>query len=184
MRRIILLSLLALVVLGDAHAQHRGGIGLGFARGGVGARSPIGFNRARFATPYSSGYGFLSYDGGTSYVYPSQPLVLIQPPPTAIVQEPPREVHPVTIDYKRAPAPSESELQSFGIVLKDGSTLSATTIVASGNVLHYVDPEERFMRVSMSQVDREATLKLNRERKLTLHLPATPQSTTTQAPSQ
>jgi hypothetical protein len=87
----------------------------------------------------------------------------------------------VTIDYKRASAPSEGELQSFGIVLKDGSTLSATTIVASGNVLHYVDQEERYMRVSMSQVDREATLKLNRERKLTLHLPATPQSTTTQA---
>jgi hypothetical protein len=183
MRRIILLSLLALLVMSDAHAQHRGGIGLGFARGGVGVRNPAGFNRARFVTPYSSGYGFLSYDAGAPYMYSTQPLVLIQPPAPAIVQEPPREVHPVTIDYKRASATSEDELQSFGIVLKDGSTLSATTIVASGDVLHYVDPEERFMRVSMSQVDREATLKLNRERKLTLHLPAAPQSTTTQAPS-
>ena len=43
---------------------------------------------------------------------------------------------------------------------------------ASDDVLHIVDPDERHMRVSMSAVDRAATLKLNRERKLDLYLPA------------
>ena len=66
--------------------------------------------------------------------------------------------------------------------MKDGSTRSATSVVAD-DVLHYVDPEERHMRISMNDVDREATLKLNRERKLTLWLPATPQSAAAPATS-
>ena len=53
--------------------------------------------------------------------------------------------------------------------------LSATSVMAADDVLHYVDPDERHMRVSMRDVDRSATLKLNRERKLMLYLPATPQ---------
>jgi hypothetical protein len=96
------------------------------------------------------------------------------------VVEPP--ARPVLTNYTwpAAARPSaavapEGETQTFEIVLKDGSRLAATTVVASDDVLHYVDPDERHMRVSMSMVDRAATLKLNRERRLTLYLPASPQ---------
>jgi hypothetical protein len=103
-------------------------------------------------------------------------LPQMQPEP---VEAPPPEVHPVVIDYKRTEAaPSASaggEAQSFGIVLKDGETLNATTVVAEGDALHYVDPDERNMRIALSAVDREATRKLNAERKLVLHLPAATQ---------
>jgi hypothetical protein len=92
-------------------------------------------------------------------------------------------VHPVVTDYKMAAAgaasslsalstTSESEPQAFAIVLKDGSTLSAVTVVASDDGLHCVDPDERHVRISMSGVDRAATLKLNRAKNLNLHLPA------------
>lgn len=52
--------------------------------------------------------------------------------------------------------------------------LAATTVMAADDVLHYVDPDERHMRISMRVVDRDATMKLNRERKLYLYLPASP----------
>jgi hypothetical protein len=38
--------------------------------------------------------------------------------------------------------------------------------------LHYVDPDERHLLISMSAIDRPATLKLNRARNLNLDLPA------------
>ncbi len=69
-------------------------------------------------------------------------------------------------------ATSGSEPQAFAIVLKDGSTLSAVSVFSSDDGLHYVDPDERHLRVSMSEVDRAATLKLNRARNLNLYLPA------------
>jgi hypothetical protein len=69
-------------------------------------------------------------------------------------------------------ATSGSEAQTFGIVLKDGSTLSAVSVFSSDDGLHYVDPDARHLRVLMSEVDRAATLKLNRARNLDMYLPA------------
>jgi len=125
------------------------------------------------------GYGYSPYAEGSVYAYAPQAMLLVLPPEPPVVEAPPREVHPVVTDYKFAAAgPAASpggEAQSFGIVLKDGETLNATTVVAEGDALHYVDPDERNMRVAMSAVDRDATRKLNAERKLVLHLPAATQ---------
>ena len=183
MRRTILLSLFALLAVStanDACAQRRGGAGPGFARGGY------GFSRARAVSPYGFGYAYLPYDSGAAYAYGpppalfvQQPLMFVQPAPP--VAEPPG--HPVITEYKwpaagAASSPSapsttsESEPQAFAIVLKDGSTLSAVTVFASDDGLHYVDPDERHLRISMSEVDRAATLKLNRARSRNLYLPA------------
>ena len=193
MRRTILLSLFALLAVSaanDACAQRRGGAGPGFARGGYGfglarAISPYGFGYAYL--PYGFGYAYLPYDSGAAYAYAPQPILFVQQPPLFVqppappVVEPP--VHPVVTDYKwpaagAASSPSalsttsESEPQAFAIVLKDGSTLSAVSVVDSDDGLHCVDPDERHLRISMSEVDRAATLKLNRARNLNLHLPA------------
>jgi hypothetical protein len=186
MRRTILLSLIALVAVSAkvACAQRRGGAGSGFARGGY------GFGRSRAAYPYGSGSGYLPYGygyadlpyGSGGYGYPPQPILFDQQP-RIFVQPPARPVHPVVTDYKwpaagtvsSPSAPSttaESEPQVFAIVLKNGSTLSAEVVVASDDGLQYVDPDERHLRLSMSQVDRAATLKLNRARNLNLYLPA------------
>ena len=184
MRRTILLSLFALLAASaanDACAQRRAGAGPGFARG------RFGFSRARAVSPYGFGYAYLPYDSGAAYAYAPQPVLFVQQPPLFVqppappVVEPP--VHPVVTDYKwpaagaaSSPSPlsttSESEPQAFAIVLKDGSTLSAVAVVASDDGLHYVDPDERHLLISMSEVDRATTLKLNRARNLDLYLPA------------
>jgi hypothetical protein len=182
MRRTILLSLFALLAVSAANeacAQRRGGAGPGFARG------RFGFSRARVVSPYGFGYAYPPYDSG--YAYAPQPVLFVQQPPPFVqppappVVEPPG--HPVVTDYKwpaaGAASPpsahsttSESEPRVFAIVLKDGSTLSAVAVLASDDGLHCVDPDERHLRISMSEVDRAATLKLNRARNLNLHLPA------------
>ena len=186
MRRTILLSLFALLAVSaanDACAQRRGGAGPGFARGGR------GFSRGRAVSPYGFGYGYLpfDYDSGAEYPYAPQPSPYVQQPPLFVPASAPPvvelPVHPAVTEYKwpatgAASSPSahsatsESEPQVFGIVLKDGSTLSAVAVIASDDGLHYVDPDDRHLRISMSEVDRAATVKLNRARSLNLYMPA------------
>ena len=197
MRRTILLGLFALfavIAAKDACAQRYGRGGPGFGRGGFG-RGGYGFSRARAMSPYRYGYSYLpsdSYDSGAEYPYAPQPAftqpalfvqqpVLYLQPPAPPVAAPP--VHPVITEYKWPAAGAassasarsrtfDSEQQAFAIVLKDGSTLSAVSVFSSDDGLHYVDPDERHLRISMSAVDRAATLKLNRARNLDLYLPA------------
>lgn len=193
-------ALLAVCTANGACAQHRGGAGPGFARGGYArggfARGSYGFSRARAVSPYGAGYAYLpddsgyaypAYDSGDAYPYASQPVVFIQQPPM-YAQAPAPPVaqptgHSVITEYKwpaAASASSNSALSTasaseplaFAIVLKDGSTVSAVSVFASDDGLHYVDPDERHMRIAMLQVDRAATLKLNRARNLDLYLPA------------
>ncbi len=187
MRRTILLSLCVLLASGiarDACAQRRGGAAPGFARGAY------GFNRGRpvfpyrfgYAyLPYGSGYGYAPYDLSDAYPYAPQPVVLVEQPPVAA--EPPAPPvarpagHSVVTEYKwpsvsAASSTAAPEPQSFTLVLKDGSTRSAVMVFAADDGLHYVDPDERCLRISMSQIDRDATLRLNRTRNLNLHLPA------------
>jgi hypothetical protein len=195
--RIVLVSLLALLVTGAPAQGRGGGMRGGGGHGGIAFRPAFSGGhgyarvpRGRGRLPYGYGYGYLGggdgygyaggdyapNDAGAGYAYAPQPVFVMQPPPPPVIEPPAR---PVLTNYTW-PAPSgttvpEGQPQTFGIVLKDGSTLMATTVVASDDVLHYVDPDERHMRVSMSAVDRAATLKLNRGRKLVLYLPASPQ---------
>jgi hypothetical protein len=190
MRRTILFSLFALFTMAAANhacAQHRGGARPGFSgrRGNINhARSTSrqGFGRAYLPSNFDYGY-----DSGAADAYAPQPDTYLQPPPQfvpppapPVVQQP---VHPVITEYKwpaadtaassSAPATtSGAEPQTIAIVLKNGSTLSALSVFASDDRLHYVDPDERHLRISMSEVDRAATLKLNRARNLNLYLPA------------
>jgi hypothetical protein len=185
MRRTILFSFFVLLVMSaanDACAQSRGGARPGFARGGH------GFHRARFVSPYGFGYGYSGYDDGAGYDYAAPPAYFVQPQPLFVQAPAPPAVqpvgHPVITEYKwpaavgsasAASTPSttsESEPKTLAIVLKNGSTLSAVSVFASDDGLHYEDPDARHLRVSMSEVDRAATLKLNRARNLDLYLPA------------
>jgi hypothetical protein len=164
-----------------ACAQHRGVHASGFPRHGH------GFSRGRAVSQYGFGYGAGAYDSGGGYDDSTQPTYFIQQP-TPVVQPAAASAvkpvgHPVVTEYKWAaaelsssrPALStsvESETQTLAIVLKDGSTLSAVSVFASDDGLHYEDPDARHLRVAMSEVDRAATLKLNRARNLDLYLPA------------
>jgi hypothetical protein len=184
MRRTVLLILFVLLAASaanDACAQRRGG-----ARP-VYVRSGYGFSRALAFSPYGSGYPYSPYASGGAYDYAAQPVYFLQqpvlfaqPPAPPVVQAP---WHPVVTEYKWPAAgassspsvsstTSETETQNLGIVLKNGSTLSAVSVFATDDGLHYVDPDARHLRISMSEVDRAATLKLNHARNRDLYLPA------------
>ena len=197
-----MLGLFALLAVGAAHnacAQRRGPAGPRFARGGYGFRraqaaSPYRPGYAR--QPYGLGYAYLSYgsgamypgyDFGPAYPYAPQPVLFVQQPPLLVEAPEPPAVqptgHPVITEYKWPTAgaassrsasstASDSEPQDFTIVLKDGSTLSAVMVYASDDGLHCIDSDDRHLRLAVSEVDRAATLKLNRARNLNLHLPA------------
>jgi len=59
----------------------------------------------------------------------------------------------------------------FAIVLKNTTMLTATAVIVQNDALHIVDPDGGHQRVSMEAVDREATKRVNQERKLQLQLP-------------
>jgi hypothetical protein len=184
MRRTILFSLIALFAVSaanDACAQRRGGGGSGFARRGS------GFGHARPFSPGGYGYADMPYDSSGAFDSAPQPAFLAQEPPSIVQAAAPPVVppagHAVITEYtwpavKAASShsahstSSEPESQPFGIVLKNGSTLSAVSVFASDDGLHCVDPDARPMRISMREVDRAATLKLNQARNLDLYLPA------------
>jgi hypothetical protein len=184
MRRIVALVVFAFCI-GSVNAQHRGGAirGFGFRHNTSGSVYPYGFGSAWLPPDWPLNNGYLPNVAGNYTGYLPQPIVVVQqaPPPPPVV-EPPREVHSVIIDFPppstAAPAPPEGEPQRFGIVMKDGSVRSAKAVVvlASDGLLQYIDPDERHVRISVSDIDRQATRKLNSERKLTLWLPAPPQS--------
>lgn len=137
---------------------------------------------------YDSGYLYSADDQGPASGYePQQPVIVVQQPAPVVQAPAPQEQKPPAKaeieEYKwpakgkgAKPAAAASDAETaqtdFGIVLKNGSVLTAETVFATDDGLHYVDPDGRHMLVAVSAVDRAATLRLNRERKLSLYLPA------------
>jgi hypothetical protein len=129
---------------------------------------PLGFGGYGFG-----GYGFGGYDYGQG---PS--VVVVEPPPPAYVPVPERLPETATLvihEYQPLPAAaaqaSEADQPQFAIVLKNTTILSASAVIVQDGVLHIVDPDGGHQRVSLEAVDREATKRVNRERKLQLQLP-------------
>ncbi|MGB6975533.1 MAG: hypothetical protein WBD67_12700 [Terracidiphilus sp.] len=181
----------------EGHGFARAGYHFSRAR----AASPYRFNRARYSraraiSPYGYGYAYSLYESDNAYPaydsdaaspYEPQPVVIIQQPP-AVVQAPAppaaKRPEPTMIEEYKWPTASlvsshaatstipNSESQDFSIVLKDGSSLSAEIVFASADGLHYIDPDGRHLRIAISEIDRSATLRLNRARNLNLYLPA------------
>jgi hypothetical protein len=123
------------------------------------------------------GYGFGGYD--YSYAPQAAPsVVVVGPPPPAYVPVPERppetatmvihEYQPLSAGATQAP---EGDQPLFAIVLKDSTILSASAVVVQTDALHIVDSDGAHQRVPLEAVDREATRRVNRERKLQLQLP-------------
>lgn len=115
-------------------------------------------------------YGDYGYDASAP---PAPSVVLIEQPPLYVAvplapAAPPKaEMH----EYSHPAASSEKD-QTFAIVLKDGSVLSAVAVTSQAGGLYYVDPDGAHRLVKLEALDREATMRLNRERHLQLQVPA------------
>lgn len=138
-----------------------------------------GFNRGRVGFRYGFGLGGLSLNDLQWNDFPDygspDPVQQSALPPMSF-EDPPRPVQSSIQDYGSAmrasiDAPTTGASTAFGIVLKDGTIREAIAVVVNDDLVKYVDADERNREVALGAVDREATRKLNRERKLNLWLP-------------
>jgi hypothetical protein len=185
MNTVIWLNLVALVATG-AFGQHAGNFGQGRINSGPIQARPAPPVQAPFARGFGSGRrSFLSpvfpfvlggydydYAPGYDYGYAAAPnMTIVQQPPVYVIV-PPSPIVPAILEYTSPLASSTAlEQPAFAIVLKDGSIHSALAVSVQDDMLYYVDSERGHLRVSLDAVDREATARRNRERKLELRLP-------------
>jgi len=128
----------------------------------------------RLASP---GYSPVVYYPMTAYDAPAEPapgVTIIQqftaPPAAPVAQE-----QPVTPQIHEYPAPAApppaAEPATFAILLKDGSSYSATAVMIQGKELQIVDPDGQHRRIPLDAIDRDATRRRNADRNLRLQLP-------------
>jgi hypothetical protein len=110
-------------------------------------------------------------DYGYDFYAPAPNVVMIQQAPL-YVMVPTAPSPPPTPEIHEYSHPSTAgDEQAFAIVLKDGSVHSAVAVTVQANGLYYVEPDGAHRLVKLDVLDREATARLNRERKLQLQLP-------------
>ncbi len=128
-----------------------------------------------FYAPYSPLYGGDESMGGYPEGYPATGNVVIVQPGSGGTIEPAQApaASPVIHEYKldNEPAGAPGPQPTFTIVLKDGSTRSATASWIQGSKLHYLDLQSRQMLLSPEVIDRDATERANAEKSLRIDLP-------------
>ena len=117
--------------------------------------------------------------------YPQEYLPVSQYPPAEgapVEEQPPGPAQPevhahpansVIHEYAWPPEPPvpSAEPATFTIALKDGSKRSALVAWIQDGKLHYVDLQEQQQVLTSDVIDRDTTLRLNRERNLRIQLP-------------
>ena len=69
-----------------------------------------------------------------------------------------------------APAPSE-ENPTYLIAFKDHTIYAALAYWVEGDTLHYVTNQNTHNQVSLDLIDRDLSMRFNRERNVDFHLP-------------
>lgn len=154
-----------------------------------GSRIGLGHGRGGGVAPFAP-YAYPVYVGGGYYEPPveQQPNVVVIYPP----QQPPVVINQMLGGPAQAPETSEisSGVQAYEapareaadipaaepssyylIAFKDNSIYSALAYWVEGETLHYVTSGNNHNQVSLSLVDRPLTERLNRERRVGVHLP-------------
>lgn len=146
-----------------------------------------------FGFGYSSWPGYYDYGSGyDSYAYPSYSYPAYQPASNVSVVYPPPQTQtaPSTVYVERAnpslrqydeygqevgqPAPAAASNGSpvYLIAFRDKSIRAAMAYWVEGKTLHYVTQEHEQKQVPVDTVDRDLSLRLNRERRVQFSLPA------------
>lgn len=165
----------------------RPGVGSSFTRGG---RRSYG-GTAVYIPYYGYGYGFDNfYPGGyapQSQYAPEPQAPPDAPMPTVIINQnfQTEPVHPQFRDYSNVPLPepgtvlvppgsalADDQPTVFLIAMNDHTILPVIAYWVDGATLHYVTLQSALNQVSLDQVDRDFSRKLNADRHVPFTLPA------------
>jgi len=162
--------------------------------GGFGAGRAVIVPYPVYAAPAAAfGYGY-AYD--PMYAAPMPPMMPEQQAPVVIINQhfKPDTVNPVVREYTSLPSPSgivqqdpnatvkvyesrtgpsqaSEEPTIFLIAMKEGSIMPALAFWVEGDTLHYITRESSHNRISLDRIDREFSVKLNKERGLEFRVP-------------
>jgi hypothetical protein len=133
--------------------------------------------------PYSYDYPD-TYSAPAYYTYSPRPAVTYAPaqvedyPPTAASASYGGAVRSVTRSYDEYGQETSAAGGSAGnaspiylIALRDGSIQAAGSYWIAGQTLHYVTLERQEKQLPLGSLDRALTMQLNRERRVSIHLP-------------
>lgn len=137
---------------------------------------------------YGYGYGFDNFypNNYTGAYAPEPPAPPEAPTPTVIINQnfQTDSVRPQFRDYSSVPLPppgtvkvppsalADDQPTIFLIAMNDRTILPVIAYWVDGNTLHYVTPQTVPNQVSMDQVDRDFSRKLNADRNVPFALPA------------
>ena len=139
-----------------------------------------------YAYPVYTGGYYGGYNGGYGDAPPpqQQPNITIiyppQQPPPMMVAQPPAEVPNAMIrEYGPSQAPAtadaaQPEATYYLLAFKDHSIYSAVGYWLDADTLHYITTGNVHNQVSLSLVDRDLTMQLNKGRGVQVNLPAQP----------
>jgi hypothetical protein len=123
---------------------------------------------------YGYSYPYSAYDYG--YGYSSAPAVVYQsdPAPPLTIYESPRTARPETREYSTGASPQSNEKPIYLIAFKNQDNLRAAEAYwVTGGTLHFITLQHEQRQAPLDSVDRALTYRLNRERRVDFHLPAT-----------
>jgi len=165
---------------------HGGFINRGFGFGGFygGYYPSYGLYSPWWGYDYSYPYYDYGYGYGYGYSYPvyqSSPNVTVvypaaQPAPTTVYVERANPTMRSYDQYGQEIMPSAGGSQSSGspiylIAFKDGVIRAAASYSVEGNTLRYVTLQREERQAPLDTVDRNLSLQLNRERRVSFQLP-------------
>ncbi|MEO7145476.1 MAG: hypothetical protein ABI165_18420 [Bryobacteraceae bacterium] len=145
-----------------------------------------GFGFPYYYDPYFYGGSYYPQYGGGYGGYPNTDYGYSAPPVVINQDYVPETVQPVMqTPYVQAPAPvvapaapaapidTESEYRPplYLIAFHDGSIHAAVAYWVTGDTLHYVTRQKETRTAPLAQVDRDFSVRLNRERRVDFRLP-------------
>jgi hypothetical protein len=126
---------------------------------------------------YGTGGGYVLWGGGgylpeqvqqdsdESEAPPQPQVIVVQVPASAPTETAQNET--VSVDQEEAPLPDEGQ---FVLVKRDGTQLEATAFTRSDNTIVYITPDGLRRTVMLSDLDTDATIRVNGERGTQLQL--------------
>lgn len=170
---------------------HKGfGKGFGFSRGfgfGAGYYVPYSYVLPAYPdyyySPYSLGYAGLSpYSLGypaaaappPAYTPPASPVVITQQFTSPVIRESSPLVYEPPARQPPAQAPEDRSAAIYLIAMKGNVIRPALAYWVDNGILHYVGLDRKQAQVPLSEVDRDLSRQLNRERGVPFRLPDAP----------